>query len=145
MSVKQFNIETHQEVHHYNVVHDNHISANALKTNRKYLFVASPGNSVKQFNIETHQEVHHYKGVHDGYICAFALTSDGKYLFTASYDKTVKQFDVENHQEVYHYPGIFELDIKGVFELDTLVISLTSDGRYLFTNCFNNGVKQFNT
>lgn len=63
--VKQFSINTCEEVWHYNKIHNDRVNKIVITNNDRFFFTCSRDKGVKQFDIATHEEVHHYKNIHE--------------------------------------------------------------------------------
>ncbi len=64
-SIKIFDFETKQQVHHFQEAHKAPICSMTITSDDRYMIAGSTGGSIKVFDIQTKQEVHDFDSVHE--------------------------------------------------------------------------------
>jgi len=145
-SIKIFDLQTKQEVHHFENAHKSmeiyiyekfiflgRVASVAVTSDDKYVVSGSWDKSLKVFDLQTRQQVHHFENAHKGMenyidykfillgkITSVAITSDDKYVICGSTDESIKVFDLRTKQQVHHFENAHNgmeiyIDCKFIF------------------------------
>jgi len=94
-SVKLFDLQTKQFVHHFTKEHEYDASSIGVTKNSRYFIIGCGSNEIRVFDIERRELVQIYKKTCERGVACFGVVHDGKILITASHDNKVKSFDFE--------------------------------------------------
>lgn len=65
-SIKIFDIQNRQEVHHFQNIHEKGVTSLAFGRSGRLFYSGSTDQSIKIFDIHTKQQAHHFLNAHEG-------------------------------------------------------------------------------
>ena len=131
-SIKVFDLQTKQQLHHIADAHTGIIIPSLLRhsssfveavrsvavsNDNKFIISGSEDESIKVFDLQTKQQLYHFANAHQSTIililchsCSFieavlsvAVSSDNRFIVSGSSDKSIKVFDLQIKQQLHHF------------------------------------------
>jgi len=140
-SMKLFDLQTKEQVHHFQDAHDSKFFernqglisccldwvVSLTITHDSRLIISGCYSSMKIHDLQTKQQVHFFEDVHSGNFLRFVLishnvgavnsvlvTSDNKLLISGCDDQSIKIHDLETKQQVHHFKDVHQGKINKI-------------------------------
>jgi len=138
-SIKIFDIETKNQVNHFQNVHEDNITTLAVTSENKYIISGSYDCFVKAFHFHVKQEAHTFEKPHEGsffniqfsyhyvlgWVRSVAVSPDNKFAISGSDDYSVKIYDLETREQVHQF--------KDAHQSDILALAITPDNKFIIS------------
>ena len=184
-SIKVFDLQTNQQLHHFADAHRGTIILSfllrhsssfidivrsvAVSSNNRFIVSGSDDKSIKVFNLQTKQQLHHFADAHQGTIIllfllpchsssfiggvnSVAMSSDNRFIVSGSDDKSIKVFDLQTNQQLHHFADAHQGTIILSFLLHchsssfidrVWSVVVSSDNRFIVSGSSDKSIKVF--